>query len=389
MRNPNYNPDHWHFNLQMNEDISEFLSQDFPLELEIVEWVDDEPSGVDSDFYEIDWTIQNQHGRTSHYLSFIAKEEYERAFSDVGPEPESCCSRRLKLTIDKRAETSNSKSHPAWACWLEITKAEFLSWEPDGDEDDEDFDDASIAVNELLFGVDNDDYEDEDDEEEKVSVEEVQLLAEKILKEHSSEAVTAYLLENLERRPEAGDLNRTCCDPIGVSLENWPDFHAVKMEHAITLDLATTPKLRDRFPQGTRAVSVFVSRLFDNGAYSPGNTESAVVLLSEDDVEKGILHSIPLEEEDHESTTFCAHEILLPASVFSEAVFDLEEGHPLNELREKLSCFSIAGGMPLWLQDKEHDGDVILQFDVMLVDMNLGDGGVMYVFDDTAFWQCH
>lgn len=30
-----------------------------------------------------------------------------------------------------------------------------------------------------------------------------------------------------------------------------------------------------------------------------------------------------------------------------------------------------------------------MQFDEGFVDVNLGDMGVMYVFEDSAFWQCH
>lgn len=49
----------------------------------------------------------------------------------------------------------------------------------------------------------------------------------------------------------------------------------------------------------------------------------------------------------------------------------------------------MAGGSAIWLQGNEYDGEIIMQFDNCLVDMNLGDGGIMYVFKDTAFWQCH
>ena len=46
-------------------------------------------------------------------------------------------------------------------------------------------------------------------------------------------------------------------------------------------------------------------------------------------------------------------------------------------------------GSPLWLQDSEHWGFLLMQFDEGFVDINLGDSGVMYVFSDTQFWQCH
>jgi hypothetical protein len=40
------------------------------------------------------------------------------------------------------------------------------------------------------------------------------------------------------------------------------------------------------------------------------------------------------------------------------------------------------------MQGDEYEGPLLVQFDESLVPMNLGDAGVMYVFPDTAFWQC-
>ena len=49
-----------------------------------------------------------------------------------------------------------------------------------------------------------------------------------------------------------------------------------------------------------------------------------------------------------------------------------------------------ALGFPIWLQgDEDSGGEFLFQFDEALAYTNLGDSGVMYVFDDTAFWQCH
>ena len=48
-----------------------------------------------------------------------------------------------------------------------------------------------------------------------------------------------------------------------------------------------------------------------------------------------------------------------------------------------------AGGSPIWLQGDEHEGGFLLQFDKEFASINLGDCGIMYVFTDTQFWQCH
>lgn len=47
-------------------------------------------------------------------------------------------------------------------------------------------------------------------------------------------------------------------------------------------------------------------------------------------------------------------------------------------------------GEPMWLQEEEEgDGAFVMQLDESFVDVNLGDCGVLYVFDEGAFWQCH
>ena len=62
----------------------------------------------------------------------------------------------------------------------------------------------------------------------------------------------------------------------------------------------------------------------------------------------------------------------------------------LKELRSAIyNLPGRVGGEPLWLQSEEDGGSFLFQFDEALVPMNLGDCGIMYVFDDTAYWQCH
>lgn len=50
-----------------------------------------------------------------------------------------------------------------------------------------------------------------------------------------------------------------------------------------------------------------------------------------------------------------------------------------------------ALGGPLWLQDGDagEDDSFLFQFDEGLCPINLGDCGVMYVFDHGVSWQCH
>ena len=48
-------------------------------------------------------------------------------------------------------------------------------------------------------------------------------------------------------------------------------------------------------------------------------------------------------------------------------------------------------GGPLWLQEGDEgvDPGFVMQFDEGLCSINLGDMGVMYVFDSGITWQCH
>ena len=220
-----------------------------------------------------------------------------------------------------------------------------------------------------------------------MSIENIKRKAQAIIAGNNPNVIKAYLLENLDREPDGSELNRTCGAPIGVDERNWPIAEGEKMAHAITLDLESVPALQANFPAGTRAVAVFVSDLMENEAFEPGNPETAVVLLTEADIAKGVAEWDAADEAG--STSFAAHEIDLPVDVFSEEIYELDETDPVYELSEELNRFALAGGKPLWLQGPEHDGEIILQFDEELVDMNLGDAGVMYVFRDTAFWQCH
>ena len=48
------------------------------------------------------------------------------------------------------------------------------------------------------------------------------------------------------------------------------------------------------------------------------------------------------------------------------------------------------GGHHGWTKiDKGGDAGFLMQFGESFVPMNLGDSGVMYVYRDAAFWQCH
>ncbi len=221
-----------------------------------------------------------------------------------------------------------------------------------------------------------------------MSIKEIQEKSQAIISANNSKIITAYLLENLEREPCENDINRTCGAPIGVDEENWPTIDGEKMDHAITVDLDSVPDMKPLFPETTKAFALFVSSLEINDAFEPNTSETALVLLNESDIAKGLGKLEKSEENEYESTTFIPHKVELPEEVFSEDIYGFDDENPLYQLYGLVERFAMVGGKPLWLQGAEYDGEILLQFNDDFVDMNMGDSGVMYVFKDTAFWQC-
>jgi hypothetical protein len=164
--------------------------------------------------------------------------------------------------------------------------------------------------------------------------------------------------------------------PIGVSAETWPRRAGKPMHHVLTLDLKQHPTLQ---VPDKRAVAFFISSPQHHEAYAPGNDHVAVLLLDEADLAAGQ----PAWPSDLEGDRLRAGTLLF------------EDGAGLS--KRQLLARSHAAWMPTWLQD-DHDTDIwaaepgkfVLQLTTELVPgLNLGDLGVMYVFSNTAFFQCH
>ena len=224
-----------------------------------------------------------------------------------------------------------------------------------------------------------------------MNINKIRNLAAEITANGTKELVTIYLIEALEQEPSEIEINRTFSHPIGVSEENWPRLDGKKMFHAVTLDLETTPKLKEHFP-GYRAISLFISDRVEHEIDGPNNKDATLVRITQEDIEEGINENSPEHNTDFgepKSQSFTCHEIEIPIEVFHPEVRGLVEENPLLNLATRIYDQSYAAGVPLWLQGVEFKGTFLLQFDEMLVDMNLGDGGIMYVFKETAFFQCH
>lgn len=191
-------------------------------------------------------------------------------------------------------------------------------------------------------------------------------------------AETIYALRRLATPPEDPTLNLIGAAAPGVGPERWPSREGEPMTHLFTLDLRTMPALKARHP-ATRTVSVFCLRPSYNEAWEAGTDHAAVVFSTQQHIDAAKPY-MPEDIEVGERAWFEPVALQVHAEDFA----------PGNGLCEHIYQASArALGRPIWLQDEEHQGEFLMQFDDRFVDINVGDMGVMYVFADTAFWQCH
>ncbi len=130
---------------------------------------------------------------------------------------------------------------------------------------------------------------------------------------------------------------------------------------------------------GVRTISLFRHSPDHNEAFTPGNGQTAVVMSTEAQL------AAPAAPPDGAK--------LEPRTRFRVVAVDVDPAvwATESELRDELyRCSARVGGAPLWLQDDEGgDAGFVMQFDEGFCSMNLGDSGIMYVYADDAFWQCH
>jgi BRCA1-like protein len=196
---------------------------------------------------------------------------------------------------------------------------------------------------------------------------------------------TIYLLRAVDDCPTDAGLNRIGGLPPGIPEERWPRHDGAAMTHLFTLDVASMRGLRRRFAD-IRTISLFVARPHRNEAHSPDNDWSAVHLVAAKDARRGELP--PPEDVDlRDLAWFEPVAIEIPADLLDPSA------RPDGDLRRLRRAIDAAParvlGPPRWIEAPEHPGDLLMQFDARFVDVDLGDAGTMYLFEDTAFWQCH
>ncbi len=180
---------------------------------------------------------------------------------------------------------------------------------------------------------------------------------------------TIYALRKLEEAKDKTHLNLIGGVAPGVDASRWPQEDDEWMEHKFTLDLDTMPDLKKRFPD-FRTMSFFCDDESDN-YIDGGGTQ---VLFSTDaQVQK---NDAPEDLNSSRPRYFEAVELKVDMS--NESQRDKVYSLPARVL-----------GDPIWLQGEEGGANFIMQFDEFCCDINLGDMGLMYVFSDDAFWQCH
>jgi hypothetical protein len=195
--------------------------------------------------------------------------------------------------------------------------------------------------------------------------------------------IPIYALRVLEEPPSRPSLNRIGGLPPGVDPSRWPTKEGEPLAHIFTLDLDTVPELKDACG-GKRTLSFFCRSpdLPEPGTLGDGET---AVIFSDEGQASVCPGPLPEEVELRAEGMFEAVRIEVPS-----AVFQSKKGI----LAELQSAIHLLGarvlGAPTWVQNEESKRtDFVMQFDESFVDMNLGDMGVMYVYRDGGFWQCH
>jgi hypothetical protein len=192
------------------------------------------------------------------------------------------------------------------------------------------------------------------------------------------DAETVFALRVIDEPPRS--FERVGGLPPGIGADAWPHHEDDPMVHLFTLEF-----LDPATSLVANTLSVFCARPDLNYANEPRTDWSAVVYQTAAEAAR------PSVAPDDVTVMAVKRIERVPISV-PAAVWSARSG-PEGRLRDALYQLPARlGGRPQWLQspdDEANEDDFILQFDADFIPMNLGDSGVMYVFAETAFWQCH
>jgi len=187
--------------------------------------------------------------------------------------------------------------------------------------------------------------------------------------------VNIFALESVAK-PEPKAISRVGGSGFDLG-ERHPSFEDLPMTHVFTVALDDVPELQSVFPNA-QAFALYISEPWGNEASDPETAETAVIGLTSEDLARG---PAPAGDQDLPVKGIRVSRIEVPESTF---------GRPTPHakiLRAVASLPARAGGQPFWLQAQVELEQFVMQFDERFAPINLGDGGVMYVFGDGAFWQ--
>ena len=223
------------------------------------------------------------------------------------------------------------------------------------------------------------------------------------------EMTTVYLITTKEEKPTKTTINRIGGLPIGIDEVKWPKNKEGKpLIHAYTIDLSKfSQREYQEDSSDYRAISYFVDE------ESEELTTLINVFLTEEDIQKGEWDNCPYDFTEssifEDTRTWEGHELEVPDEVVDgeflenldylrdeaededDAEYSVEYLDLIEKISEHLFVQNYVGGGPTWLQQDEGSGMgfFIMQFSEDFVNINLGDSGVMYVFDDDNLWQCY
>ena len=212
--------------------------------------------------------------------------------------------------------------------------------------------------------------------DEAKQLDKIDKLVQLAAKSRAGSKTRIYALRPSDEPPAEGSLDVRYGVAPGVGADRWPMVDGEPMSHLFTIDLKELGMER---AYGARAMSVFCFSPHHNEAYAAHNGETAIVLSDEAQLAATVEPPADLDAEPAQGFEVVAidvpHDVFFERSDLRNAVYNLG---------------ARVGGEPIWLQADESPGSrFVMQFDESFVGINLGDMGVMYVYEDTAFWQCH
>ncbi|MBN2695344.1 DUF1963 domain-containing protein [bacterium] len=222
--------------------------------------------------------------------------------------------------------------------------------------------------------------------------------------------VDIYALKKSKK--SKGDYNIIYGDGSELSID-WPKTtYDREMDFLFMLDFNSFPNLKEDYPNYA-ALGFFIENdeewdlggseddfesedYYDDEFGGMGFTqqETKIVFFTEDELKLSKIRG----KNFFEVITFSVPYIIFgdPEDEYfsSDKVFkDIDEPlkSKLKELQNKVyNLGARVYGDPIWLQSNEGGANgFIMQFDGNFADINLGDSGIMYVYNDYAFWQCY